>query len=359
MKIIAGMNGFGRFGLHLLKYWLDRNKEAGFSIEYINDDVLAIQAAYELITTDKSVVFNKYKVKIADDHLVFLEPNGAKHSIRYSTKEKTDIPWLGQPDILFECSGKNTSAKDCEGYLFDKTKLVLISATSWDADGILVYGFNHAKFDPAVHRVVSYGSCTVNAYVPLASFIHKTYGILDSDFNVIHNIQQYRLKEAYSLNRKFCTLEKVGPQLLEFLSPRNFSVNYTVIPYAGVSMLDFRFRVKAKPERAKLIEDLENAFYRGELKHLYALDETDVGPEVYNCSTYSAVLIKENLKILQDNIYLHGYFDNENSVNRYYDLAAHLSGIEPFASHGRNGQASAGAGAAVPRDADKKPISRQ
>ena len=38
MKKNTGINGFGRVGLHLLKYWLDRNDESNFDIKYINDD---------------------------------------------------------------------------------------------------------------------------------------------------------------------------------------------------------------------------------------------------------------------------------------------------------------------------------
>ena len=49
MKKSAGINGFGRFGLHLLKYWLDRNNEANFTIYYINDDTLTIFQSYEII----------------------------------------------------------------------------------------------------------------------------------------------------------------------------------------------------------------------------------------------------------------------------------------------------------------------
>ena len=32
MELIVGINGFGRFGLHLLKYWLDRNLDSKFKI---------------------------------------------------------------------------------------------------------------------------------------------------------------------------------------------------------------------------------------------------------------------------------------------------------------------------------------
>ena len=81
----------------------------------------------------------------------------------------------------------------------------------------------------------------MNAFVPLGSFMNKLYGILDADVNVVHNIQKYRLKDNNTLNRKFCTLEKSGPQLLKFLNKKNFTVNYTVVPYTGVSIIDFRF----------------------------------------------------------------------------------------------------------------------
>ena len=45
---------------------------------------------------------------------------------------------------------------------------------------------------------------------------------LESDVNVIHNIQEYRLQDNYTLIRKFCTLEKSAPLLLQSLNNNNF-----------------------------------------------------------------------------------------------------------------------------------------
>ena len=42
MKKNTGINGFGRVGLHLLKYWLDRNNDTNFDINFINDDFITI-----------------------------------------------------------------------------------------------------------------------------------------------------------------------------------------------------------------------------------------------------------------------------------------------------------------------------
>ena len=225
MKKVAGINGFGRFGLHLLKYWLDRSSESSFSIKYINDDNLTIDQAYKIILNDEFVVFNKYNIKILGQKIRFLKPDGEINEINFSNHKKDDIPWIGQPELFFECSGKNTLKKDSSIFLKGKTKTVIISATSWDADKTIVYGFNHKNFDYN-KKIISYGSCTVNAYIPLANFINDKYGIIDSDVNVIHNIQKYRLEDNYTLNRKFCTLEKSGIKLLPFINKDNFIVNY-------------------------------------------------------------------------------------------------------------------------------------
>ena len=90
-------------------------------------------------------------------------------------------------------------------------------------------------------------------------------------------------------------------------------------------MLDFRFRLEKPKKIDDIINDLENSFAEGDLKHIYGLAEVDIGPEVHNCTTHSAVFIKENIKLVGDSLYLPGYFDNENSGNRFYDLVQYIT----------------------------------
>ena len=329
MAIEIGINGFGRFGLHLLKYWLDRSNQSCFKIRYINDDYLDIKKSYDLIVNDKYVKFNKYKIQVSGDFLTILEPNGVEHEILFTNCKQKSIPWIGKPEIFFECSGKFTVAKNCSAYLKKKTKTVLISATSWDAERTLVYGYNHKEYNPEL-QLISYGSCTVNAFLPFADWIDQNYGIVDSDVNVIHNIQGYRLSANNTLNRKFCTLEQSAKLLMDSINDDNFLVNYTVIPYTGSSMIDLRFRTKELVGLDTFVKDIDKAINHGELKNLYGLIEKDTGPEIHNCTTFSTVFIKEAIKSLNGNLYLQGYFDNENSVNRFYDLANFISNrIEP------------------------------
>jgi len=329
--VVAGIDGFGRFGLHLLKYWLDRSAEAGFAIGYINDDILSLKDAYEIIMSDKYVLFNKYDVRMVSDALIIMEPDRNCHVISYSNKPLDRIPWLGKPNIFFECSGKRTMASTCEPYLTGNTKLVIVSATSWDADATLICGFNHEKFSEN-HRIISYGSCTINAYMPLANFLHKKFCIVESDVYVIHNVPEYQLKDSFTLSRKFCTLQVEAPEFLPFLNPGNFLVKYTTVPYSGTSMIDLRFSLKSEFNANKVVKELDNAFAEGELRGLYKFDEFDIGPEAHNCTKYSVVFVKKAVRILGKNLYLQGYFDTENSANRYFDLASYISTHKHFLS---------------------------
>jgi glyceraldehyde 3-phosphate dehydrogenase len=319
---VAGINGFGRFALHLVKWWLDRRDQAAFTIGQINDDTLTLDQACAVVTGDPYVRFDRYTVDRREGALAFTGTDGRTHAIRYTTAAQAEIPWSGAPDVVFECSGKATEAARCQPYLHGNTRLVLVSATSWDADATLIYGFNHDNFDPALHRVISYGSCTVNAYVPLAQWLHQRCGILDSDVSVVHNIVLHRLHQHQTLQRKVCTLERSAPQLLPFLDPaRNFVVTYSVVPWAGVSMIDFRFRLARPAAAEEFSASLGAAVADGPLRGLYGLAAHDDGPEAHQLTPYSAVLIQDGIKVRGDNLYLQGYFDTENSVNRYFDLA--------------------------------------
>lgn len=325
--ITTGLNGFGRIGLHLLKYWLDRAENANFEISFINDEVLTYKQAYDIIQNDKYVQFDQYQVIESPEEIFIIKaPSGKEYRIPYSTKPKDQIPWKGKIDIVLECSGRYAAKEKSKDYLEGKTKVVAVSATSWDADKTLIFGYNHEEFDPKRHQVISYGSCTVNAYVVLADYINKKYGVTDSDFSCIHNLPEYQLKNFNTLNRRFSTVQRSAAQLLPFLDEdKNFTVKYTIVPFAGVSMVDFRFRVKNPISKEGLFEDLEKATQQGELKGLYGIVEADHGPEEHNLTPYSAVIVKDTTRVLGDTYHIHGYMDNENSVNRYFDTVNHIA----------------------------------
>ena len=330
-KIKCGMNGFGRFGLHLLNYYLESANENNFELAYINDEILDINQALDIIVHDQYVkIYKKFSVKIKDDYLIFND----NIKIKYSNEKSYEISWIGLPDIFLECTGRFTDADLARKFIVGDTKKVLISATSLNADKTLIFGFNHEDYN-SNDDVISYGSCTVNAYIVLTDFINNLFSVKNSDVNVIHNIPEYQLKggnihtpglPSVPILRKGCTLSIVAPKLLEYVSDNNFNVNYTLIPYTGVSIIDFRYSLEKKPT-SKIWETIEEASLEGRLKGLYSIQEKDNGPSQHQNSKYSAVLIKENSYIKEKDLYINAYFDNENSVNRFFDLTNFLSKI--------------------------------
>jgi len=328
MNKICGVNGFGRFGLHFLNYYLELIEESNFDLKYINDNVLTIEKVFDIIQNDSFVkIYKKFDIKIEDDCLVF----NNTHKIQFTNNQANEIPWLGVPDIFLECSGRFTDANLAREFKVGNTKKVLISATSMNADKTLVYGYNHHEYKSDMD-VISYGSCTVNAFVALTACIDDLFSVNSSDVNVIHNVPEYQLLNGsietpglpqVPIKRKGCTLSKVAPTLLKCVSDDNFNVNYTLIPYTGVSIIDYRYNLEKNPSE-QFWDLLDHECKKGRLKGLYEIQEKDMGPEVHQNSKYSSVIIKENSSIRGNDVFLNAYFDNENSVNRFFDLTNYI-----------------------------------
>ena len=320
MKKIVGINGFGRFAHHLLKYWIG-NSKSKFDIKYINDEYLSLNEALDILRNDEKIDFKDYSIENKDNVITFNKNDSNEvYKIIYTNLQFTNIEWLGLPDLVFECSGKHTNAKECDIYLKSNTKKVLISATSATADQTSIYGFN-SKQILSESKILSYGSCTVNAFVPLANYINNKYEVLNSDVNVVHNTQAYKLDNFKDIKRHPCTLQISGPNLLNFLNDDNFMVNYTLIPFSGISSMDFRFATKKKVDLENFINDLGNEIKNGSLKDLYGFNNNEGKPSDYLMTPKNLELIKKNIKLKHDNIYLQGYFDNENSGTRFFDIA--------------------------------------
>lgn len=325
MRSSAGINGFGRFGQHLLKYWLEHPE--AFSIQYINDSELALERVVTMLSEDQYLSsFYRSRIHIKDLKLIVLDAQGNNHVIEYTNVLDDSIPWIGEPTLFFECSGRHTNNNDAKKFLVRKTKCVIISATVKDPDKILIYGFNEHAYK-TTDKIISYGSCTINAYIPFAHYINKQYGVLESDVHIIHNIPEYKLAKSKTLKRQGSTVERVAPELLSFLNKNNFIVNCTYIPYTGVSMIDYRFRLKSVPTKQSFFDDMIRATHDGTLSGLYAVDEVDRGPEKYKFTPFSAVIIKSSARLQGDNIYVQAYFDNENSATRFYDVSSYISRV--------------------------------
>lgn len=317
---VAGLNGTGRFGLHLIQYWTKNYKNSKFDIRYLNDEELTFEQFEDIVRTDPYLKLSE-NITFSRPYILIRIDGSEIHRLLYTNSKLESLPWQDKIDIFLECSGRYSDNLNWyKENLYDKP--VVISSTSWEADKIIIYGYNQNKLKG--EKAISYGSCTVNAYVPLAASINRHWGVMDSDVNIIHNVPEYKLDKLKGIQKSNCTLEKVAPLLLDFIKFDNFTVNYSLVPYSGVSAIDFRFKLSKKTSKEDVFNVLTKETLKGSLTGLYSVEEKDTGANIHKFSPYSAVIIKSTSRVIGDNLYLCAYFDNENSANRFFDLTNYL-----------------------------------
>ena len=327
-KMVAGMNGLGRFGLNLLWQWMS-DPGAPYTIGFMNDEVLTPGEIYRSIIADPILTgFEGYEIKLRGNVLVVQRKGKVIGRIIITTGSADCADWLGKPDLFLECSGRRHDSSLCEPFLIENTRTVIISATSLNADGTFLAGFNHEEFRADAHRIISYGSCTVNPGVVLSTFVDEAFGIEECLVNVIHGVPQWQLNAGLrrTLRRNECTLEVMGPKFVPALRQDNFKVNYTYVPWVGPSIIDFAFRVRTAPTRKQAVAALRSAIKpSGKLAGLIGMIPKDTGPETHFRSHFSAVIIESDVEMRGDTLHLFCYFNNEGSASRFHDLTCHVT----------------------------------
>jgi hypothetical protein len=116
------------------------------------------------------------------------------------------------------------------------------------------------------------------------------------------------------------------PHLPPWLREDRFRVGYVLIPHTGVSCIDYRFGLG----RDATWDELDGALAAalgpgGPLAGLYELRTEDAGADACALAPANAVLTRPGLALKGRSLYLAGYFDNENSAARYWDLASWIA----------------------------------
>ncbi len=321
-KISLHINGLGRFGQQLLYHWLNEPKH--FELVHLSDQKLKAHEVCELLLNHDRLDFTPFAPRVINNQLCLTLSSGNTISLPYYCGEVALSPDFGLADYWLECSGHYSGADYCRKHFGGNTKRVFISATSEKADKTLILGFNDNEFKPS-QKVISYGSCTVNAFVPLASWVDENLGLLEADVNVIHNTPDYRIDSDTYPYRKSCTLEMMATKLLTGIRPENFHVNYTMIPFRGVSLLNLRFKTEHSNNQETLRRKLVAASTEGELRGLYLFSDLPYTAKTVLGKTENAIFNLSEVVVSKQNIRMSGFFDNENSAYRFYDLITNIS----------------------------------
>ena len=90
-------------------------------------------------------------------------------------------------DIVIDCTGTEFTRASASAHLGNGVSRVLLSQpASIDVDSTIIWGLNHSLLTPDM-SVISAGSCTSNALMPVLSVIDRAFGINAGIVTTIHS----------------------------------------------------------------------------------------------------------------------------------------------------------------------------
>lgn len=339
MKI--GINGFGRIGrLVARQFYLNPEYKEHFQIAAINDlgstkdnsffmkhDSIHGRAPFSVDHDEKNIILNGDKIATT------------------SCKDPAEIPWKDYGvDVVFECTGIFRSKEKASLHMKGGAKKVVISAPgSKDIDKTIVMGVNHSEYDPATHNIISNASCTTNCLAPMASVLHKKFGIEKALMTTIHSYtsDQRLIDNSHSDMRRARTAalnmiptstgaaSAVGEVIPELHGKLNgMSVR---VPTADVSLTDLTAHLKTAASKEEINAALKEAAETTLKGILMVSDEPLVSSDYIGC-TYSSVVDSDLTYVVEEDgkkgtlVKVCSWYDNEVGFStRMLDLAKLIS----------------------------------
>lgn len=179
--IKIAINGFGRIGRCFLRafYELGLNKNVNFELKCVNGTMSAEKCAHFLKYDSLHGIF-AHNIS-HNEKSIFVDGQ----EILITNQTDIDNIFWQDIDLVIECSGKFNKKSQAIKHVQGGAKKVLVSAPCENADFTVIYGINENELD-AKHKVVSVGSCTTNALLPIIALLHKNIGIVNGFFTTVH-----------------------------------------------------------------------------------------------------------------------------------------------------------------------------
>jgi len=226
-------------------------------------------------------------------------------------------------DWVVESSGQFTDCKDASKHVTAGAHRVLISAPATDEDITIIPGVNDNAFDKEKHKIVSLGSCTSNALLPMLKILHESFGVERGFMTTIHAYTakqvlldtdcslDLRCSRAAALNIIPTTtgatkvIGKIIPELDGLIGGSAVRV-----PVAKVSLVDLSFVAKKPLSIDNIKKVFENAA-EGSMKGILSVNTHPLVSSDFSGNDHS-VIIDLPLTDVRGNVgKVFGWYDNE------------------------------------------------
>jgi len=180
------INGFGRIGRCFLRALQESSLREKLSIVAINE-IADLESMAYLTRFDSTHGRFSGKVEVKGDHLCI-----DNHIIQVShAKTPEDVDWRGLGiDILIEASGSYVSRQELDAFLAAGCPRLLLSHPGRDStavDRTIIFGTNHETLS-GDEQLVSAGSCTTNAVVPVLAILDAKFGVEHAMITTLHSV---------------------------------------------------------------------------------------------------------------------------------------------------------------------------
>ncbi|HEX8962782.1 MAG TPA: glyceraldehyde 3-phosphate dehydrogenase NAD-binding domain-containing protein, partial [Rhodocyclaceae bacterium] len=186
MSLRIAINGYGRIGRCLFRALNESPLGERIRVVAINEPADLDSIAY-LTRFDSTHGRFRGQVGVADGSLVV---DGARIPVTHADAPE-GVPWRDfGVDVLVDCSGQYAARRDLERFLAAGCPRLLLSHpahSAADVDCTAVFGINHRDLT-ADARIVSAGSCTTNAIVPVLALLDQAFGIERASMTTLHSV---------------------------------------------------------------------------------------------------------------------------------------------------------------------------
>ena len=331
MSYKVAINGFGRIGRLFFRASAGNNN---FSIEAIND-ITSVSTLAHLLKYD--TVFRKFdgEIEVLKDRLIV---NGKEIKV-YSERDPEKLPWreLGI-DLVVESTGIFRKRDGAGKHLKAGAKKVVISAPAGDPDITLVLGVNGDDYQNDKHHIISNASCTTNCIAPVASVLHRNFGILNGNMTTIHsytNDQRILDLPHKDLRRARSAAENIIPtttgaaKAIGLVIPDlkdKITGSALRVPTPDVSLVDLVVNLQ-KPTNLEEVKGLFKETADNELKGILQYSEEALVSSDLIGNSHSSIVDAEFITMISNNmIKMLVWYDNEWGYScRVRDLVAKIS----------------------------------
>ena len=333
-KIKIAVNGPGRIGRSIIRAYFEEKFDQTIELVALNSS-MPYETLKHLLKYDSVHGKFHHEVEIVGDELVISN----KRIKLLSMRDPAQLPWaqLGI-DIVLECTGAFTKAKDAGLHISSGAKKVIISAPAKeDSVKTIVYGVNHHELRTS-DDIISIGSCTTNCLAPIVKVLNAAIGIEKGFMTTIHaytNDQNIVDNSHSDLRRaRACAMSMIPTStgaakaiglVLPELKGKLDGVAIRV-PTPNVSMVDLNFIAKKSTSTEELnqimkkaSEDLNKGVLQYVAEPLVSID--------FNHSRFSSCFDATQTKVIGGNLVkVCSWYDNEWAFSvRMLDICYELA----------------------------------